>query len=456
MPKLTEGNLTLTDAIRAKPKGSVYYIWDREIRGFGLRINVTGAKVFVMKYRNPEGKQAWLTLHEFDYRKSSNDKTKESLAQVQAKESLDKAKAKAREYRDLIKEKSDPKAGILKALEIPTFAKFAADWLLVKKSEVSTSYYDSAKYFLEKISIPQIGGLRMTQVEQRHVSELLEGYGIGKRPWLKDGELEDPVVANYNRFRGVLNSLFKKAESAGIRPRFSNPCLYIEKKKENPPRKRYLTAEELSWLGKVMSEAHKWEDREACPYAFNEEGEHLVVPSVYAVEALRLLMLTGCRKSEILKLRWQGVLKGRKILSIEDHKTRDAVGTKELPLTPAVLSVLEGLEKLPTRILGGEWVIQGRIIGSPMVNIDKPWHEIQKAVKLASKGTVNVDDVNIHILRHSFASVGVSDGVNLFMVGGLLGHSSSTTTQRYAHLATDPKMQASTQISDKIAGLLGS
>jgi integrase len=456
MPKLAAGNLTLTRANRAKPQEAVYYIWDAEIRGFGLRVNVTGAKVFVMKYRNPEGKQAWLTLNEFFGFKEHLDKATKDAAQTKAEESLEKAKARAREYRQAIKDKVDPKTGIQRALEIPTFKKFSSDFLKIQKAQVSESYHKASTYFLEEIAGPQIGGIRMDKVEQWHVSDLIDGYTIGKRPWLKEGELDPPVKTNSNRFRGVLSVVFKAAEEKGIRPRGSNPCLYIKKLKEPKGKKRYLNNEEIAWLGKVLSDAPKWGDRKACPYAFNEKGEHLIIPTPYAVAALKLLLLTGCRKNEILRLRWDGIKKDRKLLVIEDHKTQGDIGEKELPLTPAVLSILEDLEKLPTRRLGGEWVIQGKKLDAPLVNIDDPWERVQEAVQLASEGAVNIDDVNLHVLRHSFASVGVSSGVQLFMVGELLSHTNTATTQRYSHLFTDPKLKAATQISDTIAGLMGS
>jgi integrase len=273
---------------------------------------------------------------------------------------------------------------------------------------------------------------------------------------LKEGELDPPALTNSNRFRGVLSVVFKAAEAKGIRPRMSNPCLYIEKQKERKPRNRYLTPEEIAWLGKILAECPKWGDKKVCPYAFNKKGEHLIIPTPYAVAALKLLLLTGCRKNEILRLRWDAIRKDRKLIIIEDHKTKDATGDKEIPLTPAVLSIIEELEKLPTRRLGGEWVIQGKRLDAPLVNIDDPWERVQEAVKLSSEGAVNIDDVNLHVLRHSFASMGVSNGVELFMVGSLLGHTQAATTQRYAHLLTDPKQKASAQISGIIAGLMGS
>ena len=133
----------------------------------------------------------------------------------------------------------------------------------------------------------------MSQIEQWHVSELIDGYTMGKRPWLKEGELDPPVKTNSNRFRGVLSVVFKSAEEKGIRPRGSNPCLYIRKLKEPKAKKRYLSTEEIAWLGKILAECPKWDDKDACPYAFNEKGEHLIIPTPYAVAALKLLLLTG-------------------------------------------------------------------------------------------------------------------------------------------------------------------
>ena len=450
MPKLSNSNLTFTRIQRAKVARNkdglvvVSYLWDAEVPGFGIRINTTGNKTFVMKYRTPgpkgqKSKQAWLVLAEYT-----------------GADSIDAARKTAKAYRDAIKKKIDPKAGIQKALEIPTFKEFTEDFLKIQEPQVSESYHKASTYFLDEIAVPQIGGIRMSQIEQWHISDLIDGYTLGKRPWLKEGELAPPVKTNANRFRGVLSVVFKSAEEKGIRPRGSNPCLYIRKLKEPKAKKRYLSVEEIAWLGKVLAETPKWNDKKACPYAFNEKGEQLIIPTPYAVAALKLLLLTGCRKNEILRLRWDGIKKDRKLLIIEDHKTQGDIGEKELPLTPAVLSIIEDLEKLPTRRLGGEWVIQGKKLDAPLVNIDDPWERVQEAVKRASKGTVNIDDVNLHVLRHSFASVGVSNGVELFMVGELLSHTNTATTKRYAHLFTDPKMKASTQISDIIAGLMGS
>ena len=444
MPKLSNANLTFTRIQRAKVArnkdgvATVSYLWDAEVPGFGLRINTTGKKSFVMKYRNPEGKQAWLVLGDYD-----------------GLDSIETTRTLAKEYRGVIKKKLDPKTGITKALAVPTFAKFAEAFLEIQEGRVSDSYHVTTTYFLKRVAIPQIGALRMDMVEQRHVSDLLEAYAQGERPWLKGEQTAPPVKVNSNRFRAVLNVLFKYAEEKGVRPRNSSPCTYIKKAKESKGNKRYLDGEEIAWLGKVLRDAPKWDDPKACPYAFNKAGVGLSIPTPYAVAAIRLLLLTGARKNEILRMKWSGVNKAKGLLFIEEHKTAKTSGTKEIPLNPAVLAILEELEKLRTRILGGEWVIQGHNNGKPMVNISKPWSRVQEAVKRASGGKANIDDVNIHVLRHSFASVGISNGIELFMVGSLLGHADAATTQRYAHLFKAPKMVASTQISGTIAEWMG-
>ncbi len=447
MPKLSNSNLTLTRIQRAKVArdkdgfATVSYLWDADVPGFGIRINTTGKKTFVMKYRNPEGKQAWLVLG--DYTGGS---------------SIDPARAVARKYRDAIKKKLDPRLGIKQAEEIPTFAKFGESFIESQETRgVSEPYLKGIKYFVEKVAGPTIGGFRIDMIEQKHIEPMIEDYAKGKRPWMKsEEEWAKPSPINANRFRSVLHKLFRVAEKKGHRPKGTNPVSDVEKQPESKGRKRYLTMHEITWLGKVMKDAPKWNNKEACPYAWTKKDVHLIIPTVYAVAAVKLLLLTGGRLNEILRLKWSLVDKENKTLTIEQHKTVKRVGNKILPLTPAVLTVIEELEKLPTRRLGGEWVIQGHKLDSHLVNLTLPWKRVQEAVKRASEGVVNIDDVSLHILRHSFASVGVSSGESLAMVGGILGHMNPATTQRYSHIHQDPQMQVSQRISGTIADALGS
>lgn len=164
---------------------------------------------------------------------------------------------------------------------------------------------------------------------------------------------------------------------------------------------------------------------------------------VLKYSVIRLLILTGARHSEILELRWTQVDLQRKVLtfSADQHKTGRKTGAKTLPLNPPAIAILESISK----VQGIPYVIQG----------DKPGSHFVGQQKKRPEEAVNIEDVRIHDLRHTFASVGVSQGLSLPVVGSLLGHSQPSVTPRYAHLADDPKAEASEQIAKSIARNLG-
>ena len=132
-------------------------------------------------------------------------------------------------------------------------------------------------------------------------------------------------------------------------------------------------------------------------------------------------MLTGCRKSEILSLRWEYVDLEAGELRLPDSKT----GAKIVHLGDPAISVLQGIE----RNEDNPWVHPNRKTGKPMSDLDYYWQRIRDRAGL--KG------VRVHDLRHSFASRALSLGESLPMIGKLLGHTKVETTARYAHLARD-------------------
>ena len=220
-----------------------------------------------------------------------------------------------------------------------------------------------------------------------------------------------PIAAN--RVLAILSKMFNLTEAWGYRPNHSNPCSHVQKYAERP-RERMLTPEELARLGQAL------EDFQSSPYV---------------VAAIRLLIFTGARLNEILSLRWDQVNfeEGQARLAV--HKTSRTTGSKTLHLPTPAIEVLQGLP----RVDGNPYVIVGHREGAPMVNIQKPWRRI--------RGMAGLDDVRIHDLRHCFASVGVSSGLSLPIVGKLLGHNQSQTTQRYAHLSPNPLKDASESVA---------
>ena len=156
------------------------------------------------------------------------------------------------------------------------------------------------------------------------------------------------------------------------------------------------------------------------------------------IAAIRLLIFTGARRNEILTLRWEHVSEEHGCLMLPDSKT----GRKAVHLNPPALDVLHALPRLE----GNPYVICGEKAGQHLVNLEKPWRRIRKAAKL--------DDVRLHDLRHSFASVAASGGQSLIVIGKMLGHSQPATTARYAHLADDPVKAASDAVGRHIAAAM--
>lgn len=197
----------------------------------------------------------------------------------------------------------------------------------------------------------------------------------------------------------------------GLRPEGTNPCRHV-KKYEEKKRERYLTTEELSQLSETLNAVHA-EEPSSRP----------------AVNAIRLLILTGCRLGEIQTLKWEYV--DPPYLRLPDSKT----GARKIPLGEGAERVLANIE----REEDNPYVIAGRVKGQHLTDLQRPWRRIRKRADL--------NDVRLHDLRHTYASHALASGLPIEMVGKLLGHSQIQTTMRYAHLADDPVREAAERVS---------
>jgi integrase len=219
-----------------------------------------------------------------------------------------------------------------------------------------------------------------------------------------------------NRVLALLSKAFNLTEEWGWRPEYSNPCRHVKRFREKK-RQRFLSGEELNRLAATLADV---------------ERKRTEPPA--AIAAIRLLLFTGCRMGEILQLRWSEVEFDRRCLFLNDSKT----GSKVVHLNSPALEILAGIERKEDN----PYVIRGRIAGTHLVNLQLPWGRVRTRAGL--------DDVRIHDLRHSFASVAAGSGLSLPMIGRLLGHTRADTTLRYAHLADDPVRQATEQIGASI------
>ena len=151
-------------------------------------------------------------------------------------------------------------------------------------------------------------------------------------------------------------------------------------------------------------------------------------------------MLTGCRRNEILGLRWDDLNFDSGEMRLADSKT----GARMVPMpSAAAADVLKGLPRTPDN----PWVFPGRKKGTRLVNLNDSWDRVRRRAGL--------DGVRLHDLRHSFASGGLLVGEGLPMIGKLLGHNKVQTTARYAHLANDPLKAAANRIASRIAEVAG-
>jgi integrase len=269
----------------------------------------------------------------------------------------------------------------------------------------------------------------LTATEYQRTARLHILPRLGRRPI---GELKRQDIARLhheladkpyqaNRTLALLSKFFGWAEKHGLRPDGSNPCRHVEKYREGR-RERFLSQAELGRLGDALREAEQ--DKTCSPWV---------------IAAIRLLTLTGARRNEILTLQWDHVSEEHGCLMLPDSKT----GRKAVRLSPPSLAVLHDIPRLEE---GNPYVICGEKAGRHLVNIEQPWRRIRKAAQL--------DDVRLHDLRHSFASVAASGGQSLVIIGKMLGHSQPATTARYAHLADDPVKAASDAVGRHIAAAM--
>jgi len=366
------------EALAVEDKDAVF--WDDKLPGFGVRVYPTGSKVYVVQARL-KGRSRRITLGRHGVI------------------SADKARHKAAETIALIKSGQDPDEK--RASEI-TVAELAARYLeehvdVHCKPGTQKMYRRMLKLFI----LPAYGRRAVDEVEREHIANL----HLDMR--------DTPYQAN--RALDVGTKLFNLAEEWKLRTG-GNPCKFVRKYREHK-RERFLTDEEFRRLGEVLTE-------------MEADGS---LP-VYPAAAVRLLMLTGCRRNEILELQWKHVDLAAGELRLPDSKS----GARLVPLSPAAAQVLT---RLP-RIKGSPWVIPGTKPGRHLPDLNHYWERVRERADL--------DGVRLHDLRHSFASRALALGESLSMIGKLLGHNKIDTTARYAHLSRDSIKASSARVADSI------
>jgi integrase len=259
---------------------------------------------------------------------------------------------------------------------------------------------------LDKHILPSLGKMKVESIRREDVEKLHHAMR------------DTPYQAN--RVIALISKMFNLAEKWNMRPEGSNPTRHIEKYKERA-RERYLSELEIDRLGKSLIKC---------------ESDGTI--SSHFAAAIRLLILTGCRASEIRTLRWEHVDFERSALRLPDSKT----GAKVVVLNTPAIEVLSSIKRFDEN----PHVIVGLKPGASLTDFEKPWQRLRKDAEL--------EDVRLHDLRHSFAGFAASAGVSAPIVGRLLGHKTLQATERYAHIAEDPARLASEGVGLLLAASL--
>jgi len=398
----------------ALPKAKRYEIWDGEIRGLGLRVEASGTKTYILRYRprniGPGAPKRFISLGRH------------------GAITPDEARTRARAALGAVAAGKDPALERNQAQVAITCSELASLFLEehvgAKRKKRTAKGYGA---ILRRYFFPALGKRKAELVTTAEIAKL--HLSLMDRPY------------QANRLVAIIGSMYTFAARRGLVARGTNPTIGVERFRE-ARRERFLGTEELKRLGETLRLA----ETDGLPWRLGADArsnKHLPKEpnqrTMFAREvtlAFRLLLFTGARLREILHLEWAHVDLERGLLMLPDSKT----GRKTIVLSAPALTILRHADR------SSAFVIPGATPDRPRSDLKKPWRAIQQYAGL--------EGVRVHDLRHTFASIGAGSSLGLPIVGKLLGHSQPATTARYAHLDADPLRRAADIIGGKIAGAM--
>lgn len=367
-------------ATRDRARRTVFAV---DLPGFGVRHHASGRRTYVVQCRMA-GRMRTVTLGDADVlrERTARDVARRILLRVEVGENPAETKARAR--------------------AVPSFAQFLAEyWTRMSPHWKATTRYSQASY-RERHLQAAFTGMFVDEIGQGHVArwfaEITRSTGPGAA----------------NRALDILKSMMRKAEDWGYREAGVNPCDGIRRNRQRRC-ERFLSEAELARLGVAL--------------------ERLRSEDPLRVAAVTLILLTGCRRTEIADLRWTEV-KGRR-LSLHDSKT----GPRTVWLGREARAVLD---RVP-RQRGAEYVFPAGNAKRTSL-LDVFWRQVRDEAGLS--------DVRLHDLRHSYASFAARQSQPLPVIGKLLGHAKVGSTARYTHLDDDSLVQSAERLGQLIQGKL--
>jgi integrase len=359
----------------------IYY--DSEVMGFGCRVTAGGARSFVLNYYTTAGRERRYTIGSFpDWSTTA--------ARTEAKRLKLEIRANGH----------DPVGALEEVRGAPTVANLCDRYIAehLPKKRASSAVEDLG--LINQWVLPELKHHRVAEIGFADIDALHRKVTKAGTPY------------RANRVLAVLSKMFSLA--IRWRWRMDNPAHGIERNQEHK-RVRYLSSDEL---GKLSAALASYSDQQAA-------------------NAIRLLLLTGARRGEVLSAQW-------KDFNLRTGEwTKPGSTTKQktehrIPLSGPARQLLAGMPR------DGEFLFPGAGAAGIRVDLKKPWAAICNVAGLSN--------VRLHDLRHTYASVLASAGLGLHVIGGLLGHSQPATTARYAHLTHDSLKSATETAGAIISG----
>ncbi len=294
----------------------------------------------------------------------------------------------------------DPQRQREELRSIPTLAEFIDESYMPYAKNVKRSWQTDDTIL--RIHIRQkFGALHLDEISNQAIADLLSR--------MRD---QGDASGTVNRVLILLRFVFNLARKWGIPGATENPTAGL-KTAPDVCRERFLAREEVQRLLTAL-----------------DTDENRV-----AAFAVKLLLLTGARRNEVTHAKWEHVNWDKRTLLVPRAKSGRP---RSIHLNSAALDLLRAIERTD----GNPFIFPSPVTGRLSPSLHFPWWRIRERAGLL--------DVRLHDLRHSFASFLVNQGVSLYVVQGLLGHTQARTTQRYAHLANDTLADAAEVVRDVI------
>jgi len=371
--------------------GRDYQIFDADLRGFAVCIYRGGGRAFTFDYR-VDGRQRRMTFARWP------------------EWSVTAARERAKELRRMVDAGGDPLGERSKRREAPRFQDLIDRYIKEYVPRLAPVSAADQKSMMAKLVAPHWGRKLVTEITKPDVEKLLAKIAEGRarpnkaKPNNRARKLQGPkpTPVRANRVGEVLRKMFNLAIEWGWRT--DNPANGFFRRIENP-RERFLSKDEIDRLAKALDAA---EDQRAAGI-------------------IRICMLTGARVGEVRQARFEQFDLEHCLWSKPAATTKQR-RVHRVPISEDVAAIVRQRRLLVPK--GSPWLFPGDVPGQPVKEIRRFWIRIQKEAQ--------IEGVRIHDLRHTFASLLVSGGASLEMIGKLLGHTQMQTTQRYAHLMEGP------------------